>query len=86
MGKSVSTSISESWAGGVGFGFGSSLGNAGGFTCNAQNQNTTYCQFLQYFNEFKMLLFLIFVLFIVYLLFSWWWNSGTWPKSRFGKR
>jgi Na+/H+ antiporter NhaC len=60
---------------GAGIGVGSSLGNAGGIMiCNAQNQDTTYCQFVQYFNGFKMVLYFVFVLaliaYLVYYYFS----------------
>jgi hypothetical protein len=61
---------------GAGIGLGSTVGNTGGvFVCNAENQNTTYCQFLQAFSVFKILLwFLILIAVIVY--FFYWFSSS----------
>lgn len=75
MGKTSSSSahgdFSSALGAGAGIGLGHSLGNAGGLmVCNAQNQDTTYCKFVQYFNLFKMFLFILFVVGLIgYLIY-----------------
>lgn len=70
---------------GAGVGLGSSVGNAGGiFVCNAENQNTTYCQFVQAFNVFKMLLWFLFVIIIIVSLFYWFTGSKAGGKMKGG--
>lgn len=69
---------------GAGLGIGSSLGNTGGvMLCSAQNQNTWYCQFVQYFNVFKMFLwFLMVVGFIGYMIYLY---GGGFGKRSVGR-
>ena len=90
MGKQSSSSdFSSALGAGAGIGLGNSIGNAGGLmVCNAQNQNTTYCQVVQFFNAFKMLLFFLLVVGLVgYLLYSWFGSGGRRSGgSGFGRR
>ena len=87
MGKGSSSSqFSSALGAGAGLGLGNSLGNAGGvMVCNAQNQNTFYCQFVQLFNEFKMLLWIILVVAIIgYFLY--WLSGGFGGRRAVGRR
>ena len=90
MGKGSSSSragsdFSSNLAAGAGVGVGASIGNAGGITiCNAQNQNTWYCQFVQFFNVFKMLLSFLLIIGVIVFLFYWFAGSGRGGKMKGG--
>jgi len=70
---------------GAGVGLGASTGNAGGvFICNAENQNTTYCQFLQAFSVFKMLLWFLILIAVIVYFFYWFSSSKRGGKMKGG--
>lgn len=84
-GSSMGSSFSSAIGAGAGIGLGSSIGNAGGITiCNAQNQNTWYCQFSQAFNVFKMLLWVLLLIGIIVYLFYAFRGSGRGGKMKGG--
>jgi len=88
MGRRSSSSggeFSSNLAAGAGLGLGSSIGNAGGvFVCNAQNQDTWYCKFVQAFSVFKMLLWFLLLIGIIVFLFYWFTGSKSGGKMKGG--
>jgi len=77
MGKGIGSALGL--GAGVGIGVAGSTGG-GVFVCNAENQSTTYCQFLKAFSIIKMLLwFLVLIAIIVYVSY---WYFGVKRRKR----
>ena len=76
MGRGSAGSAGSALALGAGVGLGASAGNSGSvFVCNAQNQETWYCRFVQFFSVFKMLLW--FLLLIGVIVYYFYWFTGS---------